>query len=92
MSGFGVISPESKGKVFFLQSHMVALMFNCHKVGFFGVVFFFFLKSTTEKAETCLIQGQCSLKSPECNARNVVLYEKHTVTFKINKLIFYLGP
>lgn len=42
MSGFGVISPESKGKVFFLQSHMVALMFNCHKVGFFGVVFFFF--------------------------------------------------
>lgn len=51
MSGFGVISPESKGKVFFLQSHMVALMFNCHKVGFLGVVFFFFLKKAPQRKQ-----------------------------------------
>lgn len=51
MSGFGVISPESKGKVFFLQSHMVALMFNCHKVGFFGVVFFFFKKKAPQRKQ-----------------------------------------
>lgn len=74
MSGFGVISPESKGKVFFLQSHMAALMFNCHKV-----FFVFFLNAPQRKQRHVSFKGNAASKAQNA-MQEMLSFRKNTLS------------